>query len=131
MFRPSRVLAGSMAGAGLLWAAVLVYLCTFDGVPLKLILGVLFFVLFFAVSCIYYTRSAIIVEGRQLMYRGMLRTLRFGFEDVRKLDVLPSLITVYAIRLPGRLVHFTSLFSQHRRLARLLVEGAGLSPLPV
>jgi hypothetical protein len=130
VFRPSPVLAVLMAVAGGLWLAVLLYLSTFRGVPLKVLLSAGFFVLFFAVSFVYYARSSIVVEGRQVVYRGMLRTLRFGFHEVRKLDVLPSLITVYAIRLPGRFVHFTSLFPNHRRLAELLVEQAGLAPLP-
>ncbi|MCI0571847.1 MAG: PH domain-containing protein [Myxococcaceae bacterium] len=129
VFRPSRILATLTAVSGLLWLGVFVYLCTFRGVPLHLFASVVFFVALFAVATVYYGRSAIVVEGSQLTYRGMVRTLQFGFQDIRKLDVLPSLITVYAIRLPGRLVHFTSLFPQHRRLAQLLVEQAGLAPL--
>lgn len=129
VFRPSPVLAVLMALAGLLWLGVLLYLSTFRGVPLRTLLSALFFVAFFAVAFLYYARSAIVVEGRQLIYRGMVRTRRFRVQDIRKLDVLPSLITVYAIRLPGKLVHFTSLFPHHQRLARLLVEQAGLAPL--
>jgi hypothetical protein len=130
VFRPNRLLAAAMAGAGALWLGVFIYLCTFDGVPLSTMLSVLFFIAFFAVSLLYYARSAIVVEGGQLVYRGLVRTLRFGFQDIRKVDVVPGIITVYAIRLPGRFVHFTSLFTQHRRLAQLLVERAGLAPLP-
>jgi hypothetical protein len=129
VFRPSRVLAVLMAAAGALWLAVLLYLSTFEGVPLRLYLSCGFFILFFAVAFLYYARSAIVVEGRQLTYRGLVRTMHFRLQDIRRLEVLPSIITVYAIRLPGQLVHFTSLFPHHRHLAQLLVERAGLGPL--
>jgi len=123
------MLAVTMAAAGLLWVAVLVYLLRFDGVPLKTMLSTAFFILFFAVSLAYYGRTRIVVDARGITYRGMMRTRRFAFDDIRKVDVLPGLLTVYAVRGRAGLVHFTSLFEHHRRLAQLLVERAGLSPL--
>ncbi|RYZ39187.1 MAG: PH domain-containing protein [Myxococcaceae bacterium] len=130
VFRPRRVLAATMAAAGLLWLGVLVYLFRFDGVPLKTFLSAAFFVLFFAVSVIYYGRTRIEVDSRGITCRGMVRTRRFSFADIRKLDVLPGPVTVYAIRGRRGFVHFTSFFRHHRYLATLLVERAGLSPLP-
>lgn len=118
-----------MAAAGLLWVAVLVYLLRFDGVPLKTMLSTAFFILFFAVSLTYYGRTRIVVDSRGITYRGMMRTRRFSFDDIRKVDVVPGLLTVYAVRGRAGLVHFTSLFQHHRHLAQLLVERAGLSPL--
>lgn len=128
VFRPRRVLAACMAVAGLLWISVLVYLLRFDGVPIKTFLSAGFFILFFAVSLVYYGRTHIVVDARGITYRGMVRTRRFSFADIRKLDVLPGPVTVYAIRGKWGFVHFTSFFQHHQRLARILVERAGLAP---
>jgi hypothetical protein len=127
VFRPRRILAALMAGAGLLWISVLGYLMSFEGVPLQTFLAALFFVVFFAVSLMYYGRSSIVVDERGITCRGMVRTRRFSFTDIHKVDVLPGPVTVYAIRGRGGFVHFTSFFLHHRRLAALLVERAGLS----
>ncbi|NOK31917.1 PH domain-containing protein [Corallococcus exercitus] len=130
VFRPRRVLAALMAAAGLLWLGVFAWLFHFDGVPLQTFLSAAFFVVFFAVAVAYYGRTRIEVDARGITCRGMVRTRRFSFADIRKLDVLPGPVTVYAIRGSKGFVHFTSFFRHHQRLARLLVERAGLSPLP-
>ncbi|ATB27194.1 hypothetical protein MEBOL_000632 [Melittangium boletus DSM 14713] len=129
VFRPHAVLAAVMGAATLLWLGVLLFLLRFDGVPVQTFLSAVFFVLFFAVSVTYYGRTRIVVDADGLTYRGMVRTRRFSFADIRKVDVLPGPLTVYAVRGNRGLVHFTSLFSHHQRLARLLIERAGLSPL--
>lgn len=119
-----------MAGAGILWISVLVYLLmSFDEVPAKTFLAVIFFVVFFSVSLAYYARTRIVVDARGITYRGMVRTRRFSFKEIRKVDVLQGPVTVYAIRTNGGPVNFTSFFQHHRRLAALLVERAGLTPL--
>jgi hypothetical protein len=129
VFRPHAVLAAIMGAATLLWLGVLIYLLRFDGVPVQTFLSAVFFVLFFGVSVTYYGRTRIVVDAGGLTYRGLVRTRRFPFADIRKVDVLPGLVTVYAVRGSRGLVHFTSFFAHHQRLARLLVERAGLSPL--
>ena len=129
VFRPHAVLAAIMGAATLLWLGGLLYRLRFDGVPGQTFLSALFFVLVFAVSVTYYGRTRIVVDANGLTYRGMVRTRRFTFPDIRKVDVLPGPVTVYAVRGSRGLVHFTSLFSHHQRLASLLVERAGLSPL--
>ncbi|WP_369946337.1 PH domain-containing protein [Vitiosangium sp. GDMCC 1.1324] len=118
-----------MGGATLLWLGVLVYLLRFDGVPIQTFLSALFFVLFFGVSVTYYGRTRIVVDAGGMTYRGLVRTRRFNFADIRKVDVLPGPVTVYAVRGSRGLVHFTSLFAHHRHLARLLIERSGLTPL--
>lgn len=128
VFRPRRALSITMAAAGLLWVAVFLYLLRFDGVPVKTLLSTGFFIVFFAVSLAYYGRTRIVVDARGITYRGMVRTRRFLFADIRKVDVLPGLVTVYAIRAGASLVHFTSFFQHHKRLAQILVDRAGLSP---
>jgi hypothetical protein len=128
VFRPRPFLAVSMGVAGLLWAAVLVYLLTFEGVPARTFLSALFFVALFGVSHAYYARAAIEVDARGVTYRGMVRTERFAFRDIHHVDVWLGPVTVYAIRGRGRGVHFTSFFAHHRRLMKLLVDRAGLAP---
>jgi hypothetical protein len=128
VFRPHGVLAAVMGAAGLLWLGVLFYLLRFDDVSLKTFLSALFFVLFFGVSVAYYGRTRIVVDAGGMTYRGMVRTRRFSFADIRKVEVLPGPVTVYAVRGSRGLVHFTSFFSHHQRLARLLVERSGLAP---
>ncbi|MDY7225259.1 PH domain-containing protein [Hyalangium sp. s54d21] len=119
-----------MAAAGILWVTVLVYLLlSFDDVPAKTFFAVIFFVVFFGVSLTYYARTRIVVDARGITYRGMVRTRRFSFKEIHKVDVLPGPVTVYAIRTNGGFVNFTSFFQHHRRLAALLVERAGLSPM--
>ncbi len=129
VFRPHGVLAAVMGAAGLLWLGVLLYLLRFDSVPLETFLSALFFVLFFGVSVTYYARTRIVVDAGGMTYRGMVRTRRFSFADIRKVEVLPGLVTVYAVRVNRGLVHFTSFFSHHQRLARILVERSGLAPM--
>ena len=96
VFRPHAVLAAIMGAATLLWLGVLVYLLRFDGVPVQTFLSAVFFVLFFAVSVTYYGRTRIIVDSGGITYRGLVRTRRFSFADIRKVDVLPGPVTVYA-----------------------------------
>lgn len=129
IFRPRKVLAAAMGAAGLLWSAVFVYLLQFRGVPAKTFLSAAFFIVFFGLSLTYYVRTAIVVDSVGLTYRGIVRTEFFTFDDIRKVDVLPGPVTVYAIRGKGRFVHFTSFFKHHQRLVALLIERAGLAPM--
>ena len=130
VFRPRRVLAAIMGVAGILWVVMLmVLLLKFQNVPTKTYLTVIFFIALFAVSLTYYARTRIVVDARGITYRGMVRTRSFSFTEIRKVDVLPGPVTVYAIRTNGCLVNFTSFFQHHRRLAALLVEPAKLAPM--
>lgn len=127
VFRPSWVLSVVMGAAGLLWTVVVLYLLTFEGVPVQTLLAALFFVAFFGIAVAYYGRSAIFVDSAGLTYRGVIRTRRLQWDEIRKLDVMPGPITVYAIRGRTGPCHFTSFFRDHRRLADLLIERAGLA----
>lgn len=131
VFRPHRILAVVMALAGLLWVGTGVFLFTFDGVPWKTWASVAFFIVFFALATGYYARSAIVVEGESLTCRGIMRTRRYGLSEIRRLEILPGIITVYSIRVSEGVMHFTSLFSRHQALARLLVDRSGLTTAPV
>jgi hypothetical protein len=129
VFRPRPILAALMAAAAIVWICTLVYLFKFDGVPTRTFLSAGFFIVFFAISLAYYSRTAIVVDQSGVTYRGIVRTYRFSFAELLKVDVLPGPVTVYAIRFKGRGVHFTSFFAQHRRLMELLVDRAGLAQL--
>src|SRR5687768_4911762 len=114
VFRPRRFLAGTMAVAWLVWAATLVYLLQFENVPARIWLAAVFFTLFFTVSLAYYVRTAIYVDAAGVTYRGMVRTQRMSFAEIRNVHVLPGPVTVYAVRGRGHLLHFTSFFTHHR-----------------
>jgi hypothetical protein len=129
VFRPSRLLAAVMAVAALLWSGVFVYLLRFDGVPWRTFASAGFFIVLFGGSLAYHVRTRIVVDARGITCRGVVRTQRFDFADIRKVDVLPGPVTVYAVRGRGRFVHFTSFFAHHRHLAALVVERAGLTPV--
>jgi len=118
-----------MACAGALWTFVFAYLLTFQDVPLKTLASAGFFVAFFALSLAYYVRTSIEVDASGMTYHGVIKTRRLTFDDIKKIDVLPGPITVYAIRSTAGWVHFTSFFWHHRQLMELVVQRAGLSPL--
>lgn len=130
VFRPRKGFAVAMGAAGTLWALVLFYLFQFDGVPWRTFCSAGFFVAFFALSVAYYGRTAIYVDSMGVTYRGIVRTQRFSFQDIRKVHVLPGPVTVYSVRARGCGIHFTSFFNRHRQLMELLVERAGLDLLP-
>ena len=96
-----------MGTAALLWLFVLVYLMQFEGVPAKTFVSAIFFVVFFGVSLTYYARTAIVVDGGGVTYRGLVRTDYFAFRDILKVDILPGPVTVYAVRGrgPGDALH--------------------------
>lgn len=127
VFRPFWILPLLMGLAGAVWLGVFGYLLTFDGVPAKTLFSAFFFIVFFGLAVTYYGRSAIFVDQAGLTYRGILRTRRLSWTEIRKLDVLPGPVTVYAIRARGMPCHFTSFFRHHKRLAELLIERAGLA----
>ncbi|MFL5321832.1 MAG: PH domain-containing protein [Myxococcaceae bacterium] len=125
VFRPHRVLAVAMAGAAVFWGYALYFLLGFDGVPWKTLVTAASFTAFFLAGVLYYGRTAIYVDDGGLTYRGMVRTIRIEFDQIRALQVLPGPLTVYSIRGAGRFVHFTSFFRRHRALARIITERTG------
>jgi hypothetical protein len=129
VFRPRRVLAAFMIAAGVLWVGVLVYLLRFQEVPLRTWLSTAFFVVFFSVAATYYARTAVILDAAGVTFRGMIRTQRLRYAEIRKVDILPGPVTVYSVRGPRQLWHFTSFFAKHQHLVDLLVERAGLGPV--
>src|SRR6476659_9051876 len=112
VFRPRPILAALMATAGIIWIATLIYLFRFENVPTRTFFSAGFFIVFFAISLAYYARTSLVVDQKGVTYRGIVRTHRFSFAEILKVEVLPGPVTVYAIRFKGHFVHFTSFFSQ-------------------
>src|SRR2546430_11806436 len=110
VFPPRWYFGVAMGMCGAIWLFVLVYLSTFPQVPARYFASVIFFIVFFAVSVFYYVRTAIFVDETGVTYRGMMRTQRITYEEIKKVDVLPGPIVVYAIRARGGFVHFTNFF---------------------
>lgn len=126
VFRPRLFFGTALAVAAVFWSLVLVYLFSFEDVALQTWLSAVFFVAFFGVSATYYIRTAIFIDDGGLTYRGVVRTRRFRFEEIRDVDVLNGLVVVYAVRARGQLFHFTSFFKRHQELRALVVRRAGL-----
>lgn len=125
IYRPHRALAAAMAGAMLFWAYALYFLAGHGGVPWKTLATAGAFTVFFAVAAIYYARSAVLVDDSGFTVRGIVRTSRFRFNDIRAVRVLPGPLTVYSISAANRFIHVTSFYRRHRKLMQTLVERSG------
>src|SRR3954468_6521611 len=94
VFRPHRLLAIGMAAAAGFWGYALYFLLGFDEVPWKTLVTAATFTAFFLAGMIYYGRTAIFVDEGGLTYRGMLRTIRIEYAQIRGMQVLPGPFTV-------------------------------------
>ena len=97
VYRPYRLLAAAMGAAAAFWAYALYFLWGFADVPWKTLATAGTFTVFFLLACLYYGRSAFFVDEQGFTYRGMLRTTRFRFADVREVRILPGPLTVYSV----------------------------------
>lgn len=128
VFKPRKVLGVLMGAATALWAAVLFLLMQYEEVPPLSLFGAVFFIAFFGVYGLYYARTAIEIDAGGLTYRGVVGTKHLDYDDIHNVDVLPGLVTVYAVRGRAARVHFTSAFAGHQHLAELLVRRSHLAP---
>src|SRR4051794_7710169 len=101
VFRPWRVLAWAMGGAGIFWIVSLVYLLHLPWAPTKLRIGAAVFAVLYCVALAYYLRTAVFVDTQGVTFRGLIRTRRFLFRDIRTVKVLPGPIIVYAVLARG------------------------------
>jgi hypothetical membrane protein len=127
VFRPQPMLGVSMAVAAAFWLSVLVFLIQHPIVPPHTFISAAFFVLMFLLSVLYYARTAIVVDGAGVTYRGIVRNTRIAFDELQKLSVVPGLITVYTVSGGRKNISFTSIFQRHRELAALVRERAALN----
>jgi hypothetical protein len=123
-FRPQPLLGVAMAVAALFWISVLAFLLAYPTVPLKTFASTAFFVILFVGSVFYYVRTAILVDGDGITYRGMVREKRLSFRDIKKVAVLPGLITMYTVHAGRQTFSFSSFFQRHKELVELLRERA-------
>ena len=126
IFRPQPFLGVSMAVAAVFWISVLAFLVANPTVPLKTFASTAFFVILFVASVFYYLRTAILVDGEGITYRGMVREVRLRFDDIQRLAVLPGLITLYTVHAGRHTFSFSSFFQRHKELIALLRERAAL-----
>lgn len=126
IFRPQPLLGIAMAVAAVFWISVLAFLVLNPTVPLKTFASTAFFVVLFVASVIYYVRTAILVDGEGITYRGMVREVRLSFDDIQRLAVLPGLITLYTVYAGRQTFSFSSFFQRHKELVELLRDRAAL-----
>ncbi len=125
-FRPQPLLGVAMAVAAVFWISVLAFLVVNPTVPLKTFASTVFFVVLFVASVFYYVRTAILVDGEGITYRGMVRVVRLRFDDIQRLAVIPGLITLYTVHAGRQTFSFSSFFQRHKELVELLRERAAL-----
>lgn len=126
IFRPQPFLGVAMALAAVFWISVLAFLVVNPTVPLKTFASTGFFVILFVASVFYYVRTAILVDGEGITYRGMVRETRLRFADIQRLAVLPGLITLYTVHAGPQTFSFSSFFQRHKELVEVLRERAKL-----
>ncbi len=126
IFRPQPFLGVAMALAAVFWISVLAFLVVNPTVPLKTFASTAFFVILFVASVFYYVRTAILVDGEGITYRGMVRETRLRFADIQRLAVLPGLITLYTVHAGAQTFSFSSFFQRHKELVEVLRERAKL-----
>jgi hypothetical protein len=125
-FRPQPLLGIAMAVAAVFWISVLAFLVVNPSVPLKTFASTAFFVILFVASVFYYVRTAILVDGKGITYRGMVREVHLSFDDIQKLAVIPGLITLYTVHAGRHSFSFSSFFQRHKELVELLRDRAAL-----
>lgn len=130
VFRPARWLRALVLGALAHWTLVFFALVFLRGAPDQAFAGAAFFILFFTLLGLFYANHAIEVTDDALIVRGLTSFRSVPLSDVVGVDVRRGLLqTSYSVAIARRApIRFTSLLAQHRRLAQLVVERAGLSP---
>jgi hypothetical protein len=78
-------------------------------------------------SVAYYARTEIIADAQGLTYHGLTRTLRFGYDDIQRVQVVPGIVTLYVVTARAQSFYFSSFFTRHRELAVLVRDRARLT----
>ena len=119
-FRPARwvVVAFTLAAAWWAWAAT--WTAQQGAGEWSSLLGAAFFSALFALAATHHGLSAITVDEEGITHRGLLGATRGRWSQCGEFGVLPGPLTLYALRVSGRVVHFTNLYRHHRELARHL-----------
>jgi Bacterial PH domain len=118
----------AMLVAAAFWAAVLLALARFPGVPGESVLSATAFLVFFAAFGAHYERMAIEVGPDGLVFRSFFRRVPVRWDDILRVEVHTGLAgTLYAVLTRRGPVQFTSLWARHRELFGILLERAGLA----
>lgn len=126
-YRPSGLLIGVLAGAAVIWLAVLARLLSLRGVEGHTYLSVFFFIGFFGVFLVYYSTQAIVVHSSGLVVRRFLGLKSFEFHDIFKIEVSPGFaMTIYNVFTRRGPIQFSSWFPGHKELCELLIREAEL-----
>jgi hypothetical protein len=126
-FRPRFVLRTLVLAADTLWIGVFVALLGLRGATTSAYWSAAFFITLFTACSMVYGRLAYTVSEAGLTVRTFAAERHFSFEDILRVDVLPSLLgTSYAVRTRLGYLRFSSLLGGHERLCHLIVRRAGL-----
>jgi hypothetical protein len=126
-FRPRVVLRTLVLAADTLWIGVFVALLTLHGATSSAFLSTAFFIALFTACSMFYGRLAYTVSDSGLTVRTFAAVRHFSFDDILRVDVLPTLLgTSYAVRTRLGSLQFSSLLGGHERLCHLIVRRAGL-----
>src|SRR5512138_1943716 len=121
----------AVAAAACLWGAALAVLARAPGIEPWVAAGAGLFSLFFAAFSVVYGRWSITVTEDGIVAATPFRRRPFRFDDILQIVVQDGLGgRVYAVVTRRGRVHFTSLFARHRELFELLLDRAGLRPMP-
>jgi hypothetical protein len=127
VYRVHLALQLALAAGGIFWAAMGAALWPSRALVSGTILGCLGFALFFALAWGLHARMRIVVDERSVSYRGPFKRLQVPFADILKVDMVRGLaITVYLVVTRHGPILFSSNFSAHRDLLRLLCARSGL-----
>jgi hypothetical protein len=128
VFRPRIWLRYSVLVAIAFWLFMFFCLVALHSSTQQGFLGVAFFITLFSVLGVFYNNTSIEVTGDGVIVRGVTSFRLVRFADILKVDVKPGLLqTTYAVRARRGFVLFTSLFANHQRLLKIIVERANLS----
>ena len=127
-FRPRAVLRTVVLAADTLWIGVFLALLGLHGATHSAFLSAAFFIALFTACSMFYGRLAYTVSDSGLTVRTFAAIRHFSFDDILRVDVLPTLLgTSYAVRTRLGSLQFSSLLGGHERLCHLIVRRAGLS----
>ena len=113
--------------ADTLWIATFFALGVMQGATKSAFLSAAFFVVLFTACSIFYNRLSFTVSESGLTVRSLAIERTVPFDDILRVDVLPSLLgTSYAVRTRLGSLTFSSLLAGHQRLCDLIVRRARL-----
>ena len=126
-FRPWVALRTVVMAADTLWIATFFALAMMRGATQSAFLSSAFFIALFTACSVFYNRLSFTVSETGLTMRSLSLERTVAFDDILRVDVLPSLLgTSYSVRTRIGSLTFSSLLAGHQRLCDLIVRRARL-----